>query len=566
MKTIKRILLVWSIIAIGVSCTKDFATINTNPSVVTVPDVRYLFTYSEENVFTYNPNSSRSSEWTFEYMEQMMRYTQYVSTDAYEFFSGGVNTRYGNFYLNVLPNLFEIRRQISLYKNKENYQYMGATTYILQVLFGIKVTDMNGAMPYSTAIQGRYEEVQNPAYDSQESLFTKWLAELDNAIAVLSNTNVPLQQTYGNNDILYLSDWNKWIKLANTLKLRIAVRIENQNKEKAKLIFQQVMKNSVGPVSSNNEQVSYSSISFKGLYGGERYRAIRFAGKEFMDFLKRTNDPRLKMYFFPNDLTGDYKSNLEKNKVTLPGFINPDDPLIEYQGAPADRTIESPITPYTKTPLAAGQKTYYLISEINFLFFSPNWNQGTGIFTDIPVTYAETCFTIAEFIQKGYGAGVNTKGTAEEWYKKGITSSIQTMNSIAKTALSTQGYTGDGTTEINAYLNQPDVKFNGVNDLERIYMQQYLNFFRNGNESFVLCRRTGFPKKNSTYYKREQYNPNVPIPRRWWLSDPGEVNRANWTDAMNNQGFTKNSFNLKDLNSERIWYDKTAPDFGEGNF
>lgn len=81
--------------------------------------------------------------------------------------------------------------------------------------------------------------------------------------------------------------------------------------------------------------------------------------------------------------------------------------------------------------------------------------------------------------------------------------SIQTMNSIAKTALSTQGYTGDGTTEINAYLNQADVRFNGVNDLERIYMQQYLNFFRNGNEALVLCRRTDFPKNGSTYYRRE---------------------------------------------------------------
>lgn len=554
----KRILLVLFMITIGVSCTKDFAKINTDPSVVTKPDIKYLLTYSEENIFTY-----QGSELIYEYMEQLMRFNQYVSTDPYEFLTGGINTRYGTFYSKVLPNLFEIRRQISLYTNKENYQYMSATTYILQVLFGIKVTDMNGSVPYSQAIQGRYESLQNPVYDNQESLFTMWLTELDNAIATLSNTNLSTQASYGSNDILYGSNWTKWIKLANSLKLRIAVRLENQNKDKAKLIFQQVLNNATGPISSNNEQLIYSSVSYKGLVGGEQYRSARYAGKAFINFLKKTNDPRLKIYFSPNNLVGNYKADLASNQVTLPGFIDPNDPLIQYQGAPVDWTTDESTAYYIKNPLVAGQNKYFLMSEINLLFWSPSWLQGQGLYTDIPVTYAETCFLMAEFIQKGYGAGANTQGTAEDWYKKGITSSIQTMNAIATTALSTKGYTGDGTTEINAYLNQVDVKFNGVNDLERIYIQQYLNFYRNANEAFVLCRRTGYPKNVSTYYQREPYT--TPIPRRWWLTDPGEVNRTNWSHAMTDQGFTKNSQDPMVLSVERIGYDKAAPNFGAGN-
>ena len=45
----------------------------------------------------------------------------------------------------------------------------------------------------------------------------------------------------------------------------------------------------------------------------------------------------------------------------------------------------------------------------------------------------------------------------------------------------------------------------------------------------------------------------------------GEVNRANWTSAMTEQGFTPNDRSLPKLNSERIWFDKTSPNFGEGN-
>ena len=104
--------------------------------------------------------------------------------------------------------------------------------------------------------------------------------------------------------------------------------------------------------------------------------------------------------------------------------------------------------------------------------------------------------------------------------------------------------------------------FNGTNNLERIYIQQYLNFYRNASEAFVLVRRTGYPKNNSTYYAREPFNEQ--IPRRWWLTDPGEVNRDNWNAAMTEQGFTPNAQDIPTLSSQRIWYDKSAPEFGEG--
>ena len=66
---------------------------------------------------------------------------------------------------------------------------MEAVTYVLQALHGIKVTDMNGSIPYSQATQGRYEANFNPVYDKQEDLFTNWLQELDNAIDVLTITS-----------------------------------------------------------------------------------------------------------------------------------------------------------------------------------------------------------------------------------------------------------------------------------------------------------------------------------------------------------------------------------------
>ena len=138
------------------------------------------------------------------------------------------------------------------------------------------------------------------------------------------------------------------------------------------------------------------------------------------------------------------------------------------------------------------------------------------------------------------------------------------MNKIAVAANSTTAFTGEnGSAVINPYLEGDDIKFNGTNDLERIYIQEYLNFYRSPNEAFVFVRRTGYPKNTSTYYAREEFN--QAIPRRWWTNDPGEVNRDNWNAALSAQGFTPNAIDIPTLSTQRIWYDKNAPAFGEGN-
>jgi hypothetical protein len=135
------------------------------------------------------------------------------------------------------------------------------------------------------------------------------------------------------------------------------------------------------------------------------------------------------------------------------------------------------------------------------------------------------------------------------------------MNDIATVAVSGALTGVDALT--TSYLANPNAQLNGTNNLEKIYIQQLLNFYRQGNEAFTLVRRTGYPKYSSTLLARQTVAET--IPRRYWLLDPGEVNRANWTSAMTEQGFTPNDRSLPKLNSERIWFDKTSPDFGMGN-
>lgn len=549
------------------SCKKNFGEINTNPSVVITPDVGFLLTYAQERMITYQYN-----EWIWESMEQLLRFTQHITTDPYELTSN-VNGRYSAFYNDVLPNLTEIRRQVSLKADSANYQKVNAVTYILQVLQGLKVTDMNGSIPYTEAAQARSGGKFDPAYDAQPELINTFLAQLDNSISVLSNSGLANQVSLGSADTYYKGDYTKWVMLANSLKLRIAARLELQDNAKAQLLFQQVMQDATGPITSEDNQLTYQSIDYLPFGGGGEidYRSTRYATMSIVNFMKKANDPRLPIYFAPNSLVGGFADTLDKYNTSLPSFIDANDPWIQFQGGPADGTTNPTVATYIKNPFPVGNtnsgnsvSNYFLISTVNKFFFSPKFNKpGGGEYKEVTLTAAETCLLIAEFIQKGYAGGVNTNGTAEDWYKKGVTASIKTMNSIAIVAQSTTGLTGDGAADIDAYLADADVAFNGTNDLERIYIQQYLNLFRNPNEAFVFSRRTGYPKFGSAYYARETFN--EPIPRRFWTIDPGETNRANWEAAMADQGFTPNAQDVPSLSTQRIWYDKTAPDFGEGN-
>jgi hypothetical protein len=217
------------------SCKKNFAEINTDPSIVITPDIGFLLTYAEDKIVTY-----QYTEWIWESMEQLMRFTQHLTTDPYELTSN-VNLRYGTFYRDILPNLHELRRQISLREDSASYQKVSAISYILQTLHGIKVSDMNGSIPYTEAAKARSEAVFNPVYNSQQQLFDIWLSDLDEAIGVL-HENTSTQVNPGNADVYFKGDWSKWIKLANSLKLRIAARLEWQDNARTQMIFQQVMK------------------------------------------------------------------------------------------------------------------------------------------------------------------------------------------------------------------------------------------------------------------------------------------------------------------------------------
>lgn len=148
------------------------------------------------------------------------------------------------------------------------YQYIKQMYKPLLVYLGMFDTDLTGDYPYSEAVMARYTNpmLLTPKYDTMEELYTIWLNELNEAITVLSspityNGATITQTALGNQDFVYKGNAAKWAKFANSLKLKIAVRLLHQNKTKALEIAHEAATNPAGLMSSLDDDFIYNKGS-----------------------------------------------------------------------------------------------------------------------------------------------------------------------------------------------------------------------------------------------------------------------------------------------------------------
>ena len=582
----KKIILYILCIGFLVGCDQDFKDLNQDPNVVDSPPLESVFTYVEKRLADY-----KGSEWYYD-NHQIMPWMQYLVLG--EANSGDVNNlqprggKYDIFYNEIFPHLYEIRRQIAEKpsEGQEFYKKMNAVTYVVQIFHALRISEMFGDMPYTEAGLGRSTGKLDPVYNRQADLFGIFHTELNSAIQALSD-NTGDYFELGSADFIYGGDWNKWIKLANAVKLRLALRLESQDPSTAQSIIQEVVSDGRIFESENDQFTYYISDMWRGTGGaGLEWKGVLWAAKPLVDFMKKTVDPRLRIFFEPN---GFHKTTLDAiGDGELPPVIDVEnDNKLLYTTASGDsifgyRYIGVPVNrndpdlsdyDYSYSPTAVGSGAIQLSKWNQRLLMNCNKRysggpKGEGAYVDVLLSYAEVCFMMSEFILKDY-----TTGNAEDWYEKGIRSSMSTYDFIAQkawlepvVAKETYTHVPISNAEIDGYLDMPEVSFDGIHDLEKVYIQQYLNFYRLPDEGFTLGRRTGYPKFNSTLLARGKVdNPDLPWPRRMVTPDPGDLNRPNWFKSHEDQGFSGLDESPEILNSQRVWWDKNNPALGEGN-
>lgn len=458
------------------SCS-DFEEINTNPNNPhTVPADLLLPTIISTTVSSITTNADGAAG----------QFIQHIN------YTGGNNEGYGRFHIegasfreqwnSPMRNTKDINQVLKISKasGQKEYQALGLVckVHVLQLM-----ADAYGDIPYTEA--GRADEIgfDFPHYEHQKDVYLMMLDDLETANQLLKG--LPAGTTI-KNDILYNGNLNKWRKFANSLKLRILMRMSAKEDVSQKIaqIFNNPAEYPVFESIEDQAQLVYNNTTDEyrwyiqpenlpndgsGVVFNDNYRV----GEALILRMESVNDPRIPIYAAPT-----------RNSY-LAHQSNPQSPLV-YRGQPAG--------------LSSDEQNQ--LDKDDYSVLSSTIRSGNTAFV---MTYAEVMFLKAEAIVRGM-----ISGNAAQTYTAGVRASIEKWELTPES-------------EINSFLSQEDMQLSGDEEtaLSQIGTQAWIDSFLNGFEGYANWRRTGYPELyvgptvsaaipvRYIYSDNEQNNPNL---------------------------------------------------------
>lgn len=441
------------------SCTESFPEVNTDPDrAKDAPATNVLaFTIRYYGSTFFDPWADMNEPSTYAgYLAKI----QYIDEARYNFRPGVVENNWYYGYI-LLNNINEIKKK-AVADGADNL--LGAAK-VLEVLIVQSMTDRWRDIPYSDAIK-MSEGILLPTYDTQEEIYPALLEVLAEANTLLATPTAADQ--LGDGDLLYHGDVEAWQKLANSLRLRLAMRISGVAPEIAKPVVETILGNpATNPVMTSNDDNAMfiwpgASPYEEPWYADSKGRDDHGVSDVLVNALLALDDPRLPVYALPAISDGAYR-----------GFT------IGANAQPALPTISRIGTRFRKDPTG----------------FSPIFR------------YAEVEFCIAEAAKKGWTTGT----TAQEAYEAAVRASLE-ENEIDDADIDTYLSTGEGAFD---------------DTFEQIYLQQWIALFKQGMEGWSLYRRTGVPTTHYVAPGSLFTGHNAPPFRYPYPDNEGTLNGAN---------------------------------------
>lgn len=394
---------------------------------------------------------------------------------------GWVASSYTESYSTVVPLWQDLKG-----KTETQFPEVFALAQILKISAWHKATDMFGPIPYKEAGKG----LITVPYDSQEEVYKSMFKELSDAIEVLTkyadNGNSKLLP---NADAVYAGDVHKWVVYANSLMLRLAMRVYYADAALSKKYALQAVNHSYGVMKTKDDEAKMergASLEFKNNLDVliNQYNECRM-GSSMLAYLGGYQDPRLPKYF---------NTSTVSQAVTVGTYG-------KYSGVPTGHDVSSndAFKDSSRPAITSTTPTYWMrASEVYFL--------------------------LAEAALHGFAVG----GTAESLYEKGIEMSFE-ENGIASSEVVDYMSSGLKPSAYSFHLTNPSVNvdvpavteattaWNGTDEekLEKIMIQKWIALYPNGQEAWSEYRRTGYPKLHSviTNYSNGEIDSEVGIRR-----------------------------------------------------
>ncbi|MFO7850914.1 MAG: SusD/RagB family nutrient-binding outer membrane lipoprotein [Bacteroidota bacterium] len=470
------------ILILSFGCTEGWVKMNEDPNnAIDVPAA---------NILTYVERASSETLWdvwwtgnnTSSYANHISK-IQYIDENRY-YEREGIIARWGT----LMSYQTDLKKIIAKAQDPEdpNAKMEGVAKVLSAFLYHI-MTDTYKAIPFTEGAQGEIG-VLAPGYDDQPTVYAGILDMLAEANTLLA------QDGTIDGDILNGNDALLWQKFANSLRLRVAIRMSNVDPTGAGNVISTILSNpATYPILSSNDDMialkwTESSPYREPFYEDQIGRDDHGMCDTFIDALLHTNDPRIGEFAHP---------------------------------APADDVYRGLVAGIAEEDEGFGIST---ISRI-----------GTR-YRDIPdgltywMRYAEIEFIKAEAYERGLATG-----DAQAAYEAGVTASCEEH--------------GVSAGNITTYLADPNVAWDdntgdyGYSNLEKIYFQKWISLFKQGHEAWAETRRTDIPlldaAPGSLYpghnrppfrwpYPKNEYNLNPGVPDNW----DGDIEDEFWGDQM----------------------------------
>lgn len=358
----------------------------------------------------------------------------------------------------VIPVLYGNLNSVRIVSDNTDNPVPYAIAQVIKVASMSRITDTYGPIPYSKI--GEDGKISIP-YDSQEAVYDKFFEELDGAIKVLSeNKNALLVPTA---DYVYSGDVEKWMKFANSLRLRLAIRIAYANPDKAREIAENCITCGTGLITENAENAAWH---YFGAVTNPLFTAVRYnvetsggdthAAADIICYMNGYKDNRRASYFEQAsngqyvglrrgiDITDDYIAN---------NFIN-----------------------YSTVKISASDPIMWMnAAEVSFLRA-----EGVAVFG----------FNMGGSAEEFYNQGIRL--SFEQWQAEGADTYIEddeNMPEVYTDPFSGQSY-NDRLSTITVKWDEGASK---EEKQERIIIQKWIANWMLGNEAWADYRRTGYP-------------------------------------------------------------------------
>ena len=475
-KTISKIIIGMVMLVVPFSCEDRLDDLRDNPNAVTSIDDAALFTKAVRSLFQGTTDQS-VSRFSGHYGHYFVAGSTARIPDQYgDGFDTQYNQMFTGMYGGVIRHIEEVLEITSTGDTKNEVRH--AIANVISVLGYAKITDAFGEIPFTEGGKGKTQNIIFPKYDKQQGIYEDMISSLTESIAILKTADASMG--YPNSDPIFNNDLNKWVRFANSVRLRLAMRLRNADNALSQQTVTQCLSE---PLMETNDHNAFM-IETEG-NGNEWY-------------IMRTGFPSIKMSTLLIDQLQDTAD------PRLPVFVNKDG-----NGAYSGMTNGL-------DDAAFGNSNFAAKSDMGI----PLSSKDSKLYI---MTASEVWLLRAEAALAYY----NDPAQANILYRKGIETSLNQWNIDAS--------------NIVAFMASPTASLAGSNDELQIGTQMWLALVPNYFEGWSHIRRTGYPViADRTASNLSQGVTNGVLPKRFLYSSfELSSNKDNVMEAISRQGANK---------------------------